>query len=77
MQSIKHPYVVSIIQGIKHRYPRAGPGIPLQYPCLENPMDRGAWKAAVHGVTQSWTQLKQLSMHVCKPPYVLHLKVKA
>ena len=30
-------------------------GNPLQYPCLENPMDGGAWQATVHGVTQSWT----------------------
>ena len=30
---------------------------PLQYSCLENPMDRGAWQAAVHGVTKSQTQL--------------------
>ena len=30
---------------------------PLQYPCLENPMDRGAWGATVHGVTKSQTQL--------------------
>ena len=29
-----------------------GNGTPLQYSCLENPMDRGAWKAAVHGVTE-------------------------
>jgi len=34
---------------------------PLQYSCLENPMDRGAWWATVHGVTKSWTQVKQLS----------------
>ena len=39
-----------------------GQGNPLQYSCLENPMDRGAWWAAVHGVTKSWTQLKQLSI---------------
>ena len=32
-----------------------GNGTPLQYSCLENPMDRGAWKAAVHGVTEGWT----------------------
>ena len=38
-----------------------GHGNPLQYSCLENPMDRGAWWAIVHGVTESWTQLKQLS----------------
>ena len=30
---------------------------PLQYSCLENPIDRGAWKAAVHGVAKSWIQL--------------------
>ena len=34
-----------------------GNGNPLQYSCLENPMDRGAWQAAVHGVTKSQTQL--------------------
>ena len=38
-----------------------GNGTPLQYSGLENPMDRGAWWAAVHGVAQSWTQLKRLS----------------
>ena len=38
-----------------------GNGTPLQYSCLENPMDRGAWKAAVHGVAEGWTQLKRLS----------------
>ena len=32
-------------------------GNPLQYPCLGNPMNRGAWRATVHGVTKSWTQL--------------------
>ena len=35
---------------------------PPQYSCLENPMDRGAWQAAVHGVAESQTQLKRLSM---------------
>ena len=34
-----------------------GHGTPLQYSCLENPMDGGAWKAAVHGVARSWTRL--------------------
>ena len=38
-----------------------GHGIPLQYSCLENPMDRGAWRATVHGVAKSQTRLKQLS----------------
>ena len=32
-------------------------GNPLQYPCLGNPMDKGAWRAAVHGVTKSQTRL--------------------
>jgi len=36
-------------------------GTPLQYSCLENPMDGGAWWAAVYGVTQSRTRLKRLS----------------
>ena len=31
---------------------------PLQYSCLENPLDRGAWWATVHRVAESWTQLK-------------------
>ena len=35
-----------------------GNGNPLQYSCLEDPVDRGAWWAAVYGVAQSWTQLK-------------------
>ena len=34
-----------------------GNGTPLQYSCLENPMDGGAWKAAVHGVSKSQTRL--------------------
>ena len=37
--------------------PGGGHGNPLQYSCLENPMDRGAWWATVHGVTKSWTLL--------------------
>ena len=37
--------------------PGEGKGNPVQYPCLENPMDRGAWSATVHGFTKSWTQL--------------------
>ena len=38
-----------------------GNGTPLQYSCLENPMDGGAWWAAVHGIAKSWTRLKRLS----------------
>ena len=46
------------------RSPGGGPGNPLQYSCLENPKDRGAWRATVHRVAKSWTQLKWLSMHL-------------
>ena len=38
-------------------------GHPLQFSCLENPMDRGAWRAIVHRVAKNWTQMKQLGMH--------------
>ena len=37
--------------------PGGGNGNPLQYSCLENPMDRGAWEAIVHGVTKSCVRL--------------------
>ena len=47
------------------RPPREGNGNPLQHSCLENPMDRGAWWAAVRSIAQSRTRLKQLSMPVC------------
>ena len=39
------------------RSPGEGNGYPLEYSCLENSMDRGAWQAIVHGATKSWTQL--------------------
>ena len=39
------------------RSPGEGNGNRLQYSCLENPMDRGAWQATVHGVAKKWTQL--------------------
>ena len=38
-----------------------GNGTPLQYSCLANPMDGGAWKAAVHGVARSWTRLSDFT----------------
>ena len=46
------------------RSPGERNGNPLQYSCLECPMDRGAWRATVHGVSKSWTWLKRLSSHV-------------
>ena len=45
------------------RFPRGGHGNPLQYSCMENPMDRESWQATVDRVTQSQTWLKQLSMY--------------
>ena len=43
------------------RSPGGGHGNPLQYSCLENPMDKGAWRAAVHGVTEGWTRLSDFT----------------
>ena len=43
------------------RSPGGGNGNPIQYSCLENPMERGDWQATVHRVAWSQTQLKQLS----------------
>ena len=47
------------------RSPGGGHGTPLQYSCLENPMDRGAWWATVHGITKSQSWLKLPSTHAC------------
>ena len=61
--SLQVIYLFSLISfpTLYHAYPN-----PLQCSCLENPVDRGAWWAAVHGVAQSQTQSQtQLSMHAC------------
>ena len=47
------------------RSPGEGNGNPLQYSCLENPMDRGAWLATVHGVAKSWTRLSDFTIYIC------------
>src|SRR5574337_1232627 len=48
------------------RSPGEGKGYPLQYSCLENSMDRGAWRPTVHGVTKSRTQLSTFTYtHIC------------
>ena len=44
------------------RSPGEGNGNPLQYSCLENHMDGGAWEAAVHGVAKSWTRLSDFTL---------------
>ena len=53
---------VGLIPGWE-RSPGGGHGNPLQYSCMENPMNRGAWWATVHRVAKSWTWLPRLSMH--------------
>ena len=51
-----------------------GNGTPLQYSCLENPMDRGPWWAAVHGVTRSQTRLS-FWLHLCEVLIIFPLAV--
>ena len=58
-----------------------GNGNPLQYSCLENPMDGGAWGAAVHGVSRSWTRLSDftlfLQFHALEKVMATHSSVLA
>ena len=59
-----------------------GNGTPLQYSsCLENPMDRGAWKAAVHGVAKSWRRLSDFTFtfhfHALEKEMAAHSSVLA
>ena len=58
-----------------------GNGSPLQYSCLENPMDGGAWSAAVHGVANSWTQLSYFTFtfhfHALEKEMAAHSSVLA
>ena len=51
-----------------------GNGNPLQYSCLENPMDRGAWQAMVHRIAKSQTQLKRLSTAHYVMAWIVSLK---
>ena len=53
---------VGLVSGLG-RSPGGEHGNPLQYSCLENPMDRGAWRAIIHRVAKSWARLKRLSTH--------------
>ena len=58
-----------------------GNGTPLQYSCLENPMDGGAWWAAVHGVAKSWTRLSDFTFtfhfHALEKEMATHSSVLA
>ena len=58
-----------------------GNGTPLQYSCLENPMDGGAWKAGVHGVAEGWTRLSDFTFifhfHALEKEMATHSSVLA
>ena len=60
---------------------REGNGTPLQYSCLENPMDRGAWKAAVHRVAEGQTRLSDFTFtfhfHALEKEMATHSSVLA
>ena len=58
------------------RSPGRGHGTPLQCSCLENPMDRGAWRATVHGAAKSQTRLKRLSSRRRKEGQTEHIDFK-
>ena len=45
------------------RSPGGGHGNPLQYSSLENPMDRGGWRATVHGLAKNWTRQHSTTQH--------------
>ena len=60
---------ISLIPG-SQRFPGGGHGNPLQYSCLENHMDRRAWWATVHRITQSQTWLKQFSVLPSKEYFI-------
>ena len=52
------------------RSPRVGNGKPLQYSCLENSMDRGAWQGTVHGVEKSQTRLSDFTFTFTFKPHI-------
>ena len=73
--------VMSLLFNMLSRLVGEGNGTPLQYSCLENPMDGGAWWAAVHGVAKSWTRLSNFTFtfrfHALKKEMGTHSSVLA
>ena len=74
-------FIGSIISVLLVGFPGEGNGNPLQYSCLENPMDRGAWKAAVHGVSEGRTRLSDFTFtfhfHALEKEMATHSSVLA
>ena len=66
-ESAYHAGDLCLIPG-SGRSPGEGSGYPLQYSCLENSMDRGAWQATVHGITKTQTWLSEVAQMVKNPP---------
>ena len=58
------------------RSPGDGNGNPLPYSCLDNSMDRGAWRVIVHGVTKSWIQLSDFHFQVSEQKTVTRVTCK-
>ena len=77
----KNQYVFSTVLGLFLYGTREGNGKPLQYSCLENPMDGGAWWAAVHRVARSWTRLSDFTFtfhfHALEKEMATHSSVLA
>ena len=73
--------VPSLLFDLRPNYGGEGNGTPLQYSCLENPMDGGAWLAAVHGVAKSRTQLSEFTctfhLHALEKEMATHSSVLA
>ena len=71
----------TVTLGFGYSHDGEGNGTPLQYSFLENPMDRGAWKAAVHGVAKSRTQLRNFTFtfhfHALEKEMAAHSSVLA
>ena len=55
------------------RSPGEGNGNPLQYSCLENPMDRGAWQATIHGIAKSRTRLSDFTLSLSLKAFICRI----
>ena len=83
LESVELYFVITIHSYLQLTQPfyGEGNGNPLQYSCLENPMDRGAWKAAVHGVTEGRTRLSDFTFtfhfHALEKEMATHSSVLA